>query len=152
MLQQAPQNIWIGRTARELADRLLALLAVIGVLLIATRNTDEVKALGQRTVVSQVVQRRQQLAARQIARGAEDHKCRGGDRQTLQSCRERVLQRISQGMGCGIGVRIAPLDISWLTLARRRSPSPLRRLLDCVTAELVAQRRQHSVSEVAVPA
>jgi hypothetical protein len=42
------------------------------VLLVTPADADQVKALGQGSLVGEVVERRQQLAMRQVAGGAED--------------------------------------------------------------------------------
>src|ERR1700677_2775184 len=50
------------------------------------------EALGQRALVREVVERGQQFALGQVARGAEDDERRRGDRQALQPFDERVLR------------------------------------------------------------
>ncbi len=71
--EQSREHVLVGGAAREGADRLLALGAVVVALLLFARDPHEVKALGQRPLVREVVERGQQLAPREVAGGAEDH-------------------------------------------------------------------------------
>ena len=57
------------------------------------RDADQVEALGQRALVREVVDRRQQLALREVAGAAEDDERRRVDRQPLEPLDERVLAR-----------------------------------------------------------
>ena len=60
-------------------------------LLIPASHSDHLEALGQLSLVGQVVERRQELAVGQIAGRAEDHQGGRMDRQALQALDERVL-------------------------------------------------------------
>ena len=69
---------------------------------VAPRDPEQVEALWQRPLVGEVVERREQLAVRQIARGAEDHQRRGRDRQPFEPLDERVLlDLVGDGRGHG---------------------------------------------------
>ena len=70
------------------------------------------KALGQRAIVGEVVERGQQFAAREIAGGSEDDERRRGHRQALETRRERVL---GLGERCGLLAGDAHLLTSLLT-------------------------------------
>ena len=59
--------------------------------LLAARDADQVEALGQRALVGEVVERRQQLALGEVAGGPEDHERRRVDREALEALGERVL-------------------------------------------------------------
>src|SRR5581483_2811835 len=91
VLEQPPEHGGVGLAPREALDRFLALLAVVLVRLFFARDADEVEALGQRSVVGEVVERRQQFAPREIAGRAEDHQRGGRDRLALEARRQRVL-------------------------------------------------------------
>ena len=87
------------------------------------RRADQVEALGQRALVREVVDRRQQLALGQVARAAEDDERRRVDGQPLEPLDERVLAaRVTVAISC---------DCAGL------------RRLHGVAAELVAQRGVH---------
>jgi hypothetical protein len=60
------------------------------VAVLAPGEADEVEALGQRPVVREVVERGQQLAVGQVARGPEDDQGRRVDGLTLEALDERV--------------------------------------------------------------
>ena len=72
---QAVEHIGIGLAPRESHDRFARHLAKVLVRVICSRDADEPEAFGQRTVVREVVERRQQLAMGQVAGPAEHHEC-----------------------------------------------------------------------------
>ncbi|MFZ0972396.1 MAG: hypothetical protein WAN22_09230 [Solirubrobacteraceae bacterium] len=70
---QAIEHIGVGVAPRESHDRFARHLAKVFVRVICSRDADEPEALGERTVVREVVKRRQQLAMGQVAGPAEHH-------------------------------------------------------------------------------
>ena len=77
----------------------LGLLAELLVGHVAARDADEVEALGQRALVGEVVERRQQLAVGQVARRAEDHQRRRVDRQALEPLRPAGCRGVGGASG-----------------------------------------------------
>jgi hypothetical protein len=57
----------------------------------AAGDTDELEALGERALVRQVVERREQLAVRQVPRRPEDHQGGRMDGKPLEPFDQRVL-------------------------------------------------------------
>ena len=99
VLQQPRQHVLVGPAPRERADRLLALGAIVLVRFFFARDPDQMKALGQRALVREVVQRGQQFALREIACGAEDHERGRRDRPALEPGDERVLGSVAVAAG-----------------------------------------------------
>jgi hypothetical protein len=91
VVQQALQDVLVGLAPGKAPDRLLALLAVVLVLFFFARDAHQVETLGQRALVGEVVERRQQFASGQIAGRAEDDQGRWSYRQPLQPSRQWVL-------------------------------------------------------------
>ena len=90
-LEQPVEHLRVGRAARVLLDRLARHVAEVVVGLLAARDADQVEALGERALVGEVVERGQQLAAGEVAGGAEDDQRRRRDREPLEPLDERVL-------------------------------------------------------------
>jgi hypothetical protein len=90
-LEQPVEHELVGRAARERADGLARQRPELVVGLLRARDPDEVEALGQRPLVGEVVERRQQLAAREVPRGPEDDERGGRYREALETLDERVL-------------------------------------------------------------
>ena len=90
-LDEPLEHLLIRLAAGELVDRVARHVAVVLVRDVGTRDRDEVEALGQRPLVGEVVDRRQQLALREIAGAAEYHQGRGMNRKPLEALDERVL-------------------------------------------------------------
>ena len=63
----------VGLAPREPLDRLPGYLAEVLVRVLASSDAHQLEALGERPLVCEVVERRQQLAVREIPRRAEDH-------------------------------------------------------------------------------
>jgi hypothetical protein len=91
--EQAREHVGVGPQPREALDRAARDLAEGIVGLVSARDADELEVLGQRALVGEVVERREQLAVRQIAGGAEDDDCRGIDRQALETFGQRIVRR-----------------------------------------------------------
>ncbi len=91
VLEQAVQDVVVGRAPGEAADRLLALLAVVLVLFFFARHADQVEALGQRALVREVVERGQQFAPGEVAGGAEDDERGGRYGEALEAGDERIV-------------------------------------------------------------
>ncbi len=88
--EQRVEHLLVGRAARELEDRLARQLAEAVVADVRARDADQVEPLGQRPLVREVVDRRQQLALRQVARRPEDDQRRRVDRKPLEPLGEGV--------------------------------------------------------------
>ncbi len=79
LAEQTGEDVGVGRAPREALDGLAGDGLEVLVRLIATRHSDELEALGQRALVSEVVEGGKQLAVREIAGGPEDDQGRGMD-------------------------------------------------------------------------
>ena len=90
-LEQRVEHLSSGLRREYLLDRLARHPAEVVVRDVRARHPDQVEALGQRALVREVVERRQQLAVGEVARGAEDHQRRRVDRQPLEPLDEGVL-------------------------------------------------------------
>jgi hypothetical protein len=100
LLEQAVEHAWIRRRAAEGADRLTRDVAVLVVAHRAARDADQVEALRQRAFVREVVDRREQLASREVAGSAEDHEVRRAHGQALEPMGERVVELFVLGLRC----------------------------------------------------
>ena len=89
-LEELREHLLVGRAARELADGARRELPELVVGEVRARAADEREVLGQRALVGEVVERGQELAAREVAGRAEDHERRGVDRQALEPGGEGV--------------------------------------------------------------
>jgi hypothetical protein len=90
-LDQPVEHRLGGLAARELGDRLARLPTELVVRQLAARDADQVEALGQRPLVGQVVEGGQELAAREVARGAEDDQRGRRNGEPLEALDQRVL-------------------------------------------------------------
>ena len=70
-------------SSRELAELVAGLLA--------PRHADQLEALGERPLVGQVVERRQQLPVGEVAGGPEHHQDRRTNGKPLETLDERIL-------------------------------------------------------------
>ncbi len=109
-VQQRVEHRGIGRAPRVAADRLADGVAVGVVGQLAARDADQAEPLGQAALVRQVVDRRQQLAPREVAGRPEDHQHRRWRRQAVEAGAERTVDRGIGGhrgrrLGRGRGVR-----------------------------------------------
>src|SRR5262249_21736711 len=77
--------------ARELLDRLLGLCAEVLVRVLRARHAHKIEALKKGPLVGEVVERREQLAPRQVAGRPEDDQRRRVDRQALEPRGQRVV-------------------------------------------------------------
>ena len=84
-------------------------LPEVVVLLLATGDTDQLEALGQGALVGEVVERRQQLAVREVTGGAEDDERGRADGQPLEPLDQRVILIDLGGDGCALH-RLAPFE------------------------------------------
>ena len=129
-LEQALEHVRVGPPAREPLDRLARDRPEVLVGLLAARDADQLEALGQRPLVREVVERRQQLAVREVAGAAEDHEDGRMDRQPLETLDERVLLETagSSTLPCVISRRASRVirSVSARTAAAG-SPSSLTR-------------------------
>ena len=91
VLEQLREHLLVRLPSRVLLDRLAGHLAVLVVRHLRTRDSDQIEALRERALVCEVVDRRQQLAVREVSRRSEDHERGRVDRQPLESLDERVL-------------------------------------------------------------
>ena len=98
-LEQRVEHLGLRRCSRVLLDGLLHLHPEVLVRLLRARDPDQVEPLGQRPLVGQVVERGQQLAVREVARGAEDRQRRRMDGQPFQPLDEGVLLLLGPGRG-----------------------------------------------------
>ena len=83
--------------------------------MVAPRHADELKALRQRALVREVVERREELAVSEIAGRPEDHECGRVHRQPLESFDERVLLAgalRSDGAHQGFSLRSSPEQLA----------------------------------------
>jgi hypothetical protein len=92
LVEQRVQDLVVGLAPGELRHGLMGLLAELLVGQLRARDADELEALGQRPVRREVVERRQELAAGQVPRPAEDHERGRVDGQALEARGERVLR------------------------------------------------------------
>ena len=102
MRSSRPSSTCASGARREYAAIDSLCLAELVVGLLAPRDADQVEALGQRALVREVVERGQQLAVREVARGAEDDQRRRRDREPLEPLDERVLADSRSGASVGI--------------------------------------------------
>src|SRR5262249_36301674 len=101
VFQERLENILVGGSPGEVADRLFALGPEVLVRFVAARDADQVEVTGQRAIVGEVVEGRQQFAPGQVAARSEDDQRGGRYRQALQTGGERIL---ALGLGsCGTG-------------------------------------------------
>jgi hypothetical protein len=121
LLEQLLEHRLVGLAPRELLDRLLGHVAELLVGHLRARHANEVEALGQRALVREVVDRRQQLAVREVARGSEDDQRRGVDRQALEPLDEGVLG----ADGSGDSAHSSPLSRSVSSRTAAAGSSPL---------------------------
>ena len=113
--EQAVEHAVVGRRAREAADRLGRHLAVLLVGHLAARDPDQVEVARQGALVREVVDRRQQLAPREVAGGAEDHEVRRRDRQALEPPGERIGLEVGRDRHVPLGFTAWPPN--WLRRA-----------------------------------
>ena len=97
LVEELVEDGRVGLAPRELLDGVLRLRAELLVGVVRARHADEVEALGQRALVGEVVERRQQLALGQVAGRAEDDQRRGVDRQPLEPLDEGVVGALGDG-------------------------------------------------------
>jgi hypothetical protein len=111
LLQQLVEHLLVRLPARVLRDRLAGHLAVVLVRDVRARDGDQVEALGQRALVREVVDGRQELALGEVARAAEYHERRRVDREALEALDQRVGLLLDDGhgllrVGLGLGGRV----------------------------------------------
>ena len=91
VVDQAGQDLGVRAPAREALDRLPRHLPEVVVLLLATGHADHLESLRQRPFVGEVVERRQQLAVREVTGRAEDHERGRADGEALEPLDQRVV-------------------------------------------------------------